>query len=181
MWDRLKDWLEDHPPSLLPGEDVSLRDNYLPDDLFTDPDNLDLLLDSGMRPDARAAMGNMNEALLDANASAMRDAMIAAVTGAAVEGLGSLGDDIGRGLGAFERHHQLPRQFRRQFERAGLNIVDYVIDLERSRHRLKPNGLHTGTDNWNKQWRDFFDEHKNPRPEEILEYLDQLRREFGLD
>ena len=55
-----------------------------------------------------------------------------------------------------EMHHLLPRTFINYFERAGLNIEEYKIPLERVLHRLKPCGIHTGAENWNKVWMDFF-------------------------
>jgi hypothetical protein len=80
-----------------------------------------------------------------------------------------------------ERHHQLPRAFRQQFERAGLDIEKFTVDLPVDAHRLKPGGLHTGSDNWNKQWKGFFEQNDNPTQQQILDQLDRMRREFGLD
>src|SRR5438552_19175925 len=37
----------------------------------------------------------------------------------------------------------------------------------RNVHRLKPDGLHTGPNNWNKQWRDFFNRYPNPTTQQI--------------
>jgi len=67
---------------------------------------------------------------------------------------------------------------------AGLRIDDdeFIIYLSRSDHRLKPNGLHTGPNNWNKRWGDFFKGHGNTPPDakEIMRFLEELKREFGL-
>jgi RHS repeat-associated protein len=83
-----------------------------------------------------------------------------------------------------ERHHLLPRQFAPRFKQVGLNIDDYVIDLSRARHRLKPNGIHTGPDHWNKQWQRFFDYYdsrsKAPKARDILNHLETMKRQFGL-
>ncbi len=81
-----------------------------------------------------------------------------------------------------ERHHLLPRQFREYFEAAGLNIdaPEFVVELPRDVHRLKPNGLHTGPENWNKLWGDFFIENPNAGREAILAHLDWMMRRFGL-
>ena len=80
-----------------------------------------------------------------------------------------------------EDMHLLPRQFADKFERVGLDIKDYTIPMERGAHRLKPDGLHTGSENWNKVWRDFFNEHKNPSKQEILDHLAKMRKDFGLE
>ena len=82
-----------------------------------------------------------------------------------------------------ENHHQLPRLYRAHFERAGLDIEDYVIPLPMDVHRLLPNGLHTGQGaaNWNGAWRAFFTENENRTRAEILAELARLRRVFGLE
>jgi RHS repeat-associated protein len=80
-----------------------------------------------------------------------------------------------------ERHHQLPRAFRQQFERAGLDIERFTVDLPADAHRFKPGGLHTGPDNWNNQWKQFFRQTENPTQQQILDQLGRMRREFGLD
>ena len=81
---------------------------------------------------------------------------------------------------AVERHHLLPRQFKKQFEDAGLNIEKFVVELPRDVHRLKPGGLHTGPNNWNKQWDAFFAQNANASRAQILNELDRLKKEFGL-
>jgi hypothetical protein len=80
-----------------------------------------------------------------------------------------------------ESHHELPNKFKPNFKRAGLNIEDFKVPLERARHRLKPTGLHTGADNWNAQWARFFDVNKEATKEEILEQLAKMRTAFGLE
>jgi hypothetical protein len=82
---------------------------------------------------------------------------------------------------AIERHHLLPKEFKPFFERAGLDIEEYVIDLSRAQHRLKPGGLHTGKESWNKAWRQFFSDYPLAKREEILEQLNMMRKDFGLE
>jgi len=48
-------------------------------------------------------------------------------------------------------------------------------------HRLKPDGIHTGTENWNKQWEKFFDKHPKAGKEEILDYLEVLKKKYGIE
>jgi len=61
-----------------------------------------------------------------------------------------------------ERHHLLPLEFADDFAKAGIRrLDDFVIDLDRARHRLKPNGIHTNAGgNWNRRWKQFFREFK---------------------
>jgi hypothetical protein len=70
-----------------------------------------------------------------------------------------------------ESHHTLPREFTRQFNKAGFDIRDYIVYLARDQHRFRPKGLHTGSENWNAQWRQFFKGRKNASPDEIIEQL----------
>jgi hypothetical protein len=82
-----------------------------------------------------------------------------------------------RGLPELELHHTLPRQFAPQFNEAGIDIESYRTYLPRDQHRLLPKGLHTGTDNWNAQWKRFFKEHQRADPNKVLELLnDMLKR-----
>jgi hypothetical protein len=74
----------------------------------------------------------------------------------------------------FEVHHTLPRQFSPRFNDAGIDIEDYKTYLPRDRHRLLPNGLHTGSENWNAQWKRFFDENERPTQKQILELLSDM-------
>jgi hypothetical protein len=80
-----------------------------------------------------------------------------------------------------ERHHLLPREFKEYFEEGGLDIEDFVMPLPVDVHRLKPGGLHTGPEHWNKQWRKFILRNPEPDPSDILEHLEVMMRRFGLD
>jgi Predicted lipoprotein of unknown function (DUF2380) len=74
-----------------------------------------------------------------------------------------------RGLPELELHHTLPRQFAPQFNEAGIDIESYRTYLPRDQHRLLPKGLHTGTDNWNRQWKQ-----KDSKQKEILKLLNDM-------
>lgn len=79
-----------------------------------------------------------------------------------------------------EAHHAFPRQFSDRFERAGINTEDYIAYLPKDRHRLRPSGAHTGTDNWNAQWRRFFEEESRPSQDKLFEQLRRMLKElFG--
>jgi hypothetical protein len=83
---------------------------------------------------------------------------------------------------SLETHHLLPKskKLRPFFERAGLNIEDYTTQMKAGAHRIKPGGLHTGKRNWNARWEEFFKKNPNAGKDEILEYLENLRNEFGI-
>ncbi len=95
------------------------------------------------------------------------------------EDINRLNEEIARvrreqGLVDLEPHHTLPREFAPRFNKAGLDIELYIFYVMRDQHRLRPRGLHTGCENWNAQWRQFFNENPSPRPEEILKQLNEM-------
>jgi hypothetical protein len=76
-----------------------------------------------------------------------------------------------------EDHHNFPRQFKEYFKHAGIDPEDYKMFVEKSEHRLKPDGLHTGPDNWNAQWGRFKSEYDNPTRKELLEHLIRMMKD----
>jgi Predicted lipoprotein of unknown function (DUF2380) len=83
-----------------------------------------------------------------------------------------------RGLPELELHHTLPRQFAPQFNEAGIDIESYRTYLAKDQHRLLPKGLHTGTDNWNAQWKRFFEKNKHAKEKEIWKLLNAMLKEL---
>ena len=81
-----------------------------------------------------------------------------------------------RGLASseLEPHHAFPRQFKRQFLACGIDPEHYIVYMEKGAHRLLPNGLHTGSDHWNAQWRRFIDTHKNPTADQFFGHLNLM-------
>ena len=49
--------------------------------------------------------------------------------------------------------------------------------VERGEHRLKPDGLHAGPDNWNAQWGRFIKKYDQPTPEQLLKYLSGMMKD----
>jgi len=74
-----------------------------------------------------------------------------------------------------EAHHDLPRKFRRDFEKAGLDIDDpkYGRWVEQHPHRRWSRAL-------NDEWQKFFDRYQS-RPPTQAEILDELSELRGLD
>ena len=84
---------------------------------------------------------------------------------------------------AVEMHHLLPqnKQFRSFFKNAGLDIEDFKIPLDKAKHRLKPDGIHTNAGgNWNKVWKEYIDKNPEASASEILEQMERMRKQFGL-
>ena len=73
-------------------------------------------------------------------------------------------------------------KLKRFFDRAGLNIEDYKIALEKATHRLKPDGIHTGpsAESWNSVWEQFFRDSPGAGKQEILDQLAKMRADFGI-
>lgn len=83
-----------------------------------------------------------------------------------------------RGFSWLEPHHTLPRQFRDKFDRLGIDIEDYITHMPNYLHRLRPNGLHTGPEHWNGQWKEFFRTHPNPTPDEVFDHLNGMLKQI---
>jgi RHS repeat-associated protein len=114
----------------------------------------------------------------DADASGMDKGL--SVLGLVVGGIApGPGSAYVSGLAKVEWHHMLPKQFEGKFASVGLDIEDFTISMPVDAHRLKPFGLHTGPNNWNKQWEDFFGEVGSPSAQDILGQLSAMQRSFG--
>lgn len=84
---------------------------------------------------------------------------------------------------ATEGHHLLPqaKRFQNYFASAGLNIEDFVIPLDKAKHRLRPGGIHTnGGGNWNRVWDDFFRDNPDATRQEILDQMNRMRGDSGI-
>jgi hypothetical protein len=77
----------------------------------------------------------------------------------------------GRGLSYLEPHHNFPRQFSPQFPACGIEPENYLTYLPRSFHRLRPDGLHTTSINWNARWDEFLSDQPTAKREELLKHL----------
>jgi hypothetical protein len=77
----------------------------------------------------------------------------------------------GRGLSYLEPHHNFPRQFSPQFRACGIEPENHLTYLPRSFHRLRPDGLHTTSINWNARWDEFLSAQPTAKPEELLKHL----------
>jgi|GEM_PF-6330006 len=82
--------------------------------------------------------------------------------------------------GEKELHHLLPKELKQYFEKVGLDIEEFKIPLDKATHRLKPRGIHTGSESWNKLWRQFEKSNPNASKQEILDQLELMQRKFGL-
>lgn len=72
-------------------------------------------------------------------------------------------------------HHTMPQQFRDQFKKAGINIDDYTIQLEKDIHQK----LHGSEVEWNKQWNDYLSNNPNPSKSEILSLNNKMVRDVS--
>jgi len=79
------------------------------------------------------------------------------------------------------RHHLLPRELKKYFEAAGLNIELFVECLPGDRHLQKSGrGTHTnqpGSENWNAQWRQFRRQNPAATRDEIIIQLRKMLME----
>jgi len=61
-----------------------------------------------------------------------------------------------------------------------LDIEDFIEKIPKDKHRLEPNGLHTGSNSWIKQWEDFFKDNPDAGKKEILDQLEKMKKDFGV-
>jgi hypothetical protein len=84
---------------------------------------------------------------------------------------------------SLEEHHGLPKAFVDYFQKAGLNVEDYVIILTAAQHRLKPKGVHTGKGrggDWNTEWDEFRKANREPNRDDIERHLDKMKDKYGI-
>ncbi len=85
-----------------------------------------------------------------------------------------------------EGHHGLPQKFRSWFKEHGIEDIDdpkYRVPLDRSKHRLKPDGVHCGDacESWNGEWQRWIrGPGRDATPEMIEEFLRKLKKKFGI-
>jgi len=82
--------------------------------------------------------------------------------------------------GKKEIHHAFPQQFRGYFDKAGLDIDKYGIELTREFHR-GTKSLHNsaGKEIWNKTWKEFFIKNSNPSKNKIMTKLEDMLKNQG--
>ncbi len=97
-----------------------------------------------------------------------------------VERAGAVG--LGKLAGNTERHHLFPREFANEFRARGIDIEQFVIDLDKGRHRLTPDGIHTGPrgESWNGVWKKFFNDNARATRQDIFDQLTKMRKDFGV-
>lgn len=77
------------------------------------------------------------------------------------------------------RHHMIPWEFKYMLPK-GININDYIKVIPAWRHNLKPWGIHTGPNNFNKAWREFLRSPKKRTTQEILDFMYELEQRYDL-
>ncbi|WP_224370551.1 SitA6 family polymorphic toxin lipoprotein [Hyalangium versicolor] len=77
-----------------------------------------------------------------------------------------------------QKHHIFSQEFRSWFELKKINIDEYTIPLELTKHLSIHRGAQGGP--WNAAWRQWIPRHTNATKEEIFRYAGQLIYEFEL-
>src|SRR5262249_32384876 len=81
-------------------------------------------------------------------------------------------------LRQLEVHHPFPLQFQDRFKAWGINPEDYTMLVPVGRHRLKPAGLHTGPDHWNKQWDRYIKDARVLNDEHAIKHLSSMMKQI---
>jgi RHS repeat-associated core domain len=86
-----------------------------------------------------------------------------------------------------EVHHTLPQQFADEFAEVGLDVNsgNFLFDIPKDVHRLKPDGLHTTTNplgqTWNAAWKDFFMKNPDFSKADVLNQWEYMIQKTGID
>jgi hypothetical protein len=134
-----------------------------------------------------AAVGGMFSVVV--SGAAIEGGAEAAGTGAAglktalTTGSGTKGATEGAAAGTkIHRHHLFPQKFRDFFQGKGIDIDQHTVALPERDHL---SGVH-GRGNegmpggWNARWQQFINEKPNAEPNEIFQFMNNLKSEFGI-
>lgn len=98
---------------------------------------------------------------------------------AAVGGVAAMKSALREIVGGYDEptewHHVLPQQFRKFFERAGVNIDEATVELPQSIHQAAHD------EGWNAEWQKFINLYPNATEDEITAYAGRMMWAFGLD
>ncbi|MBI5653891.1 MAG: DUF2380 domain-containing protein [Chloroflexi bacterium] len=127
--------------------------------------------------------------VMGAGAAVVAHGVATGVTAALEEGamLGEAAKNMSAAKGKpseIHKHHLLPQQgsLKAKFKDAGLDIEDYTVELPADFHY----GIHgkgggeKWKNSWNKKWERFFDENPLAGKDEILDQLNVMKVEFGI-
>ena len=87
------------------------------------------------------------------------------------------------------KHHLFPDQFRSFFARRGIDIDDYVMEIDEMSHLRGVHGRGTFVgqsgkpfpkERWNDEWSDYITNNQNASPKEVYQYLGTLMDKYGL-
>jgi hypothetical protein len=81
-----------------------------------------------------------------------------------------------------QRHHIFPQAFRERFEKKGIDIHRYTVEMTEGEHLQGVHGrgnlLTPGR--WNERWDKFFLENPDPTAVQIYQFGGKLMDEYGL-
>ena len=78
-----------------------------------------------------------------------------------------------------EIHHLLPRQFSAFFARAGINVDDFTVQMDRGVHMVLHGRGGLYAESWNPLWQRFLFQNPNANSAQMLEYLKAMLEGFG--
>ncbi|MFA4986280.1 MAG: RHS repeat-associated core domain-containing protein, partial [Candidatus Brocadiia bacterium] len=83
----------------------------------------------------------------------------------------------------YEWHHLFSKEFVEQWEKifAGIDfsIDDFMMHMPKYLHNCKGFGVHNGTENWNKVWREFLRANPKASPLEVIKQLNKMLKQFS--
>ena len=85
---------------------------------------------------------------------------------------------------AIEEHHVFPQEFLEFFKSKGIDIHDYAIPLERTFHQKVIHGgrsIYGKGGEWNAIWREWINSNRGAGPEQIMQQMEAMRKQFNID
>jgi RHS repeat-associated protein len=88
-----------------------------------------------------------------------------------------------------QKHHIFPQDFRKLFEKVGINIDEHTVEVSQGVHLkgLHGKGSFVGPGNkmlpakkWNNAWKEFFAQNPNPTAKEVYQFAGHLMDIYGL-
>jgi len=81
--------------------------------------------------------------------------------------------------GVPEIHHVFPQQFRLTFEKAGIDIDKYGLEVTRDVHRTGAEALHKI--GWNIEWKRFFEKTPNATKQQMMDEMKKILKKTGFE
>jgi RHS repeat-associated protein len=80
-------------------------------------------------------------------------------------------------------HHVFPQEFADFFKAKGINIHEFILELDYTVHKVAHGnwGYLTEFTDWNKAWAKWIAEHADASPRQVMNQMKKMMKEYGID